>query len=85
MAKTTLTIVVSGTETEVERNENAPLRSVLGKALSQTGNSGQPPESWELKDKDGNLLDLDKKIGDFGFTPATVLFLALKAGVTGQQ
>lgn len=85
MAKTTLTIVVNGTETDIERNDNAPLGSVIGKALAQTGNTGQPPDRWELKDKDGNLLDPNKKIGEFGFPAVVVLFLTLQAGVAGAQ
>lgn len=81
--KTTLSIVVSGDLTEIERNDNAPLRSVIGKALAQTGHSGQANENWILKDKDGNPLDLDRKIGEFGFPAGVVLYLSLGAGVTG--
>jgi hypothetical protein len=83
MAKTTLKIVVSGDVTEVERNDNAPLRSVIGKALEQTGHAGQAGENWILKDKDGNSLDVDRKIGDFGFADGVVLYLSLEAGVAG--
>jgi hypothetical protein len=81
--KQTLTIVVSSTPTEVTRNENAPLGSVIEKALEQTKNLGQPPENWELKDKPGNILDLNKKIGDYHFPEDVVLFLSLKAGIGG--
>ena len=81
--KTTLTIVVNGTPTEVEANDNAPLRTVVPRVLEQTGNTGQPPENWELKDADGNTLDVDKKIEEFGFTDETKLFLSLKADVGG--
>ena len=52
-------------------------------ALRQTENSGQPPENWELRDADGNLLDLDKKFGDYAFPEKGRLFLNLKAGVGG--
>lgn len=81
--KTTLTIIASGDPTEVERNDNAPLRSVIGKALEQTGHSGQAGENWILKLKDGEPLELDRKIGEFGFPPGVVLYLSLGAGVTG--
>lgn len=81
--KQTLTIVVASTPTEVTRNENAPLGSVVEKALAQTNNIGQPPENWELKDKDGNVLDLNRKIKDFNFPDGIVLFLSLKAGIGG--
>lgn len=81
--KETLTVIVNGKPTEVEVNVNAPLRTVIPKALQQTGNTGQPPENWELRDEDGNILDLDKKIGDYAFTDDTKLFLNLKAGIGG--
>ena len=79
----TLTVVVNGTPTEVDVNDNAPLHTIIPKALHQTGNEGQPPENWELKDKDGKELDLNKKIGDFGFPAGVKLFLSLKAGIGG--
>lgn len=81
--KELLTIVVNGVPAVVERNVNAPLRSAVEKALEQTGNIGQPIGNWELRDANGNLLDLDRKIGDFNFPPDVKLFLSLKAGVGG--
>jgi len=81
--KVILTIVVNGTTTTVEQNENAPLRSVIEKALTQTGNTGQPPDNWEFRDAAGNILDLGRKIGDFDFAPGVKLFLNLRAGIQG--
>lgn len=48
--KKALTIVVNGQPVEIEANENAPLRSLVGRALELSGNVGQPPENWELRD-----------------------------------
>jgi hypothetical protein len=81
--KETLTVIVNGTPTEVVVEGNAPLETIIPKALHQTGNSGQPPQNWELKDAQGNLLDLQKKIKDYNFPEDTKLFLSLKAGVGG--
>ena len=81
--KAEITVVVNGQPTVIVAVENDRLRSIIPDALRQTGNSGQPPENWELRDSDGNLLDLNKKIGDFGFDEKTRLFLNLKAGVGG--
>lgn len=81
--KESLTIVVNGKAVEVDVNENAPLQTAIPKALHESQNQGQPPENWELRDADGNLLDLHKKIGAYGFTDQTKLFLNLKAGVGG--
>jgi hypothetical protein len=66
----------------VEKGE--ALKMVIEKALKQSNNTGQPKENWELKDESGNLLDLDKKISDFGFTDNVKLFLNIKAGVGGK-
>ena len=81
--KISITVVVNGQPTVVETTEDAPLGKIIPYALRQTENSGQPAENWELRDGDGNLLDLTKKIGDYGFPPKVRLFLNLKAGVGG--
>lgn len=78
-----LTIVVNGEPVVVEANENAPLRTVVEKALGETQNVGQPADNWELRDEDGKLLDLTKKIGTFAFAAGMTLLLSLKAGVAG--
>lgn len=81
--KLALTLVVNGQETVVEGNLNAPLRTLIPRALDQTGNSGQPPENWELRNDQGTLLDVSHKLSTFGFTSGSRLFLNLKAGVGG--
>lgn len=78
-----LIIIVNGTPTNVLADENEPISSTIPTALQQTGNTGQQQENWELKDIEGNLLDLNKKVGDFHFRPLTKLFLSLKAGIGG--
>lgn len=78
-----LTIVVNGQPTVVGTNPEAPLQTIIPKALEQSGNSGQPPDNWELRDANGGLLDLAKKIEQFGFPANVRLFLNLKAGVGG--
>jgi hypothetical protein len=85
MDKISLAVVVNGQPTIVEANLNAPLKSIVPRALEQTGNTGQPPENWELRDAAGVVLqDIDKKIRDFHFPPDVRLFLNLKAGVGGE-
>lgn len=81
--KIQLEVIVNGQPTTVEANVNAPLHTIIPKALEQTGNAGQPPESWELRDQNGVLLPLETKIEDFNFPAGTKLFLNLKAGVGG--
>ncbi len=81
--KIDLAVVVNGQPVVVEVNLNAPLRTVIPKALEESGNTGQPPENWELRDADGAELDLDRRIGDYGFPLDVRLFLNLKAGIGG--
>ncbi len=81
--KLELAIVVNGEPTLVEANPNAPLQTVVNKALADTGNTGQPPENWELRDEAGQLLDTSRKASSFGFAPGVKLFLSLKAGIGG--
>lgn len=81
--KIQLAVIVNGQATVVEANVNAPLQTIIPRVLEQTGNAGQPPENWELRDAQGTLLDTSKKIASFGFPADVRLFLNLKAGVGG--
>ena len=81
--KTQITVVVNGKPAEVFAIEDKPIGTIIPDALEQTGNTGQPPENWELRDAEGNLLDRDKNFGDYPFSEKDRLFLNLKAGVGG--
>jgi hypothetical protein len=80
--KVSLEVVVGGNPTTVDANTNAPLNSIVGKALQQTGNQGDP-HRWEFRDAKGNLIDGERKIEDLELTDGSRLFLNLKAGVAG--
>lgn len=79
----TLTVVVNGRPTDVTDNVRAPLKTLIPKALEQTGNQGRPLADWELRDAAGVELPLEQPIQAFNFGPGTKLFLNLKAGVGG--
>ena len=81
--KIAITVVVSGKPVTVQANGEAKLGSIIPLALKESGNVGQPVENWELRDGNGQLLDLDREISDYGFKDGTTLFLNLKAGVGG--
>jgi hypothetical protein len=78
-----IAIIVNGQPTVVSANPHSPLRTVIPRALEDTGNTGQPPENWELRDAGGTLLDTSQKIESFDFPADVRLFLSLKAGVGG--
>ena len=77
-----ITVIVNGQPTAIRANPNAPLRSIVERALDQTNTTGQPPENWELR-YNGAVLDLAAKIATFGFPANAELFLNLKAGIGG--
>ena len=83
--KIPIIVVVNGKPANIEAIDSEPLSSIIPDALEQTGNTGQPPANWELRDSDGTLLDLNKKIEDYGFQDKVRLFLNLKAGVGGNE
>ena len=84
MAETVdLEVVVNGQPTVVVAHEEAPLSTVVHKALEQTGNTGQPADNWEIRNSSGIELDVHKKVEDFHFEANARLFLSLKAGVGG--
>ncbi len=78
--KITVTIVVNGQPTQISGPAQASLERVIPQALEQTGNVGQPPENWELRNAAGQLLGSTAKMGDF---VGQTLFLNLKAGIGG--
>lgn len=75
-----LRLVVNGQPTTLEVRTGEPMRSLIKPALDKTGMVGRPPEDWELRDVDGELLYHDDIIVK-PFPPDTLLFLTLKAGV----
>jgi hypothetical protein len=78
-----LRVVVNGEAVTVTANRNSPLKTVIPEALHESQNQGQPPENWELKDADGNLLDPNRKIEDFQFADKATLYLSLRVGIGG--
>jgi hypothetical protein len=82
-AKVKITLVVNGQGTLVEAGESELLGDVRQKALEQTHNLAQPAQSWEIKTEAGELLDPNKKVGEYDFGCEVTLFLSLAAGVAG--
>ena len=79
-----LSVIVNGTLTVVEARNDTKLSEVIVKALNQTGNHGQPPENWELRDEAGNVLDPQLTVEHYHLHSGAKLFLNLKAGVGGE-
>ncbi len=79
-----LQIVVNGNPVMMEANINEPLHALLVPTLKKAGVAGNPePDRWVFKDQNGNVLDKNKKVGDFGFAAGATIFLSLEAGIAG--
>lgn len=81
--KVSLRIVVAGQEVDIVANVNAPLKTVAQHALKETDNTGRELSDWEIKDENGKLLDITRKVGDFNFASGTLLYLTLAVGING--
>lgn len=81
-----LQIVVNGNPIEMNANVHEPLGALLVPALRHAGVAGEPDASrWVFKDQNGNVLDKEKKVGEFGFANEAVIFLSLEAGIAGSS
>ena len=78
-----LIIVVNGQPVPEKASLDEQVGEIVARALKESGNSGQPIGSWELRDDSGQIVDMGRKIGDLGFKEGEKLFLNLKAGVGG--
>jgi len=54
-------------------------------AVTESHNTGRPPEEWELRDERGVRLDPNRKVGSCGFRDRERLFLSLEIGVGGRH
>jgi hypothetical protein len=81
--KVNLTVIVSGTPTEVDANPNQKLHVVAQKALEQTGNTARPLSEWTLKTRDGVVLNMNNTVESYELKDGDVLVLSLDAGVGG--
>jgi hypothetical protein len=78
-----MVIVVSGAPQHVRINIHETLENAVREALRESGNPGQPPEEWELRTEDGQLLSLGLTPGQAGVREGQTLFLSPKAGAGG--
>ncbi|HZF93889.1 MAG TPA: DUF2604 domain-containing protein [Allosphingosinicella sp.] len=81
--KVDLIVLVSGSEVEIKAKLNDTLGEVAEKALKKSENVGQPLENWDMRNEDGEVLDLGRPVGSFGFAEGALLSLTLKAGIAG--
>jgi hypothetical protein len=81
--KIQLIFIINGANFSLETNLNAPLREAVARALAESGNTGRPASEWQVRDAAGVLLEIERKIKDFGFNNGVRLFLSLAVGAGG--
>lgn len=79
-----LVFIINGEDVPVKTNPHAPLQAARAKALAESGNTGRPPEEWEIRSESGMLLDPNQTPEDLHLKENTRLFLTLKVGAGGQ-
>lgn len=78
-----VTIVASGHPTTLKVPLNQRLEQVVKRVLNDTGNTGQDPDGWELRNQDGAVLSLEATVKDAGIAAGATLFLNPIAGAGG--
>ncbi|HLY61025.1 MAG TPA: DUF2604 domain-containing protein [Terriglobia bacterium] len=78
-----LIFIINGANFAVKANINAPLKEAVAQALQESGNSGRPPSDWQVRDSNGVLLDVNRKIEELGIANGARLFLTLAVGAGG--
>lgn len=81
--KIELVFIINGANFSLNANVNEPLIAAVEKALQESGNTGRPAAEWQVRDANGVLLEMNRKIKDFGFKDGTRLFLSLAVGAGG--
>jgi hypothetical protein len=75
-----LTIVVSGQATTTHVDRRNKLQTLVERVLKQTGNVGQAPDQWELRDADGQLLEATVTAAAYKLVDGCTLYLNPRAG-----
>jgi len=78
-----LIFIINGENFSVEASDDATLRHAVERALRESGNTGRPPDEWEVRDSNGVLLEMGRTIEHLGLKNGARLFLSLRVGAGG--
>lgn len=78
-----LIFIINGQDFLVEANVQAPLMEAVQRALAESGNTGRPPDEWEVRDVGGVLLEKHRTPKELGLQSGARLFLSLRVGAGG--
>lgn len=79
----TLVFIINGQDFKITADPNAPLGLAVAQALRESGNTGRPPEEWEVRDVEGVLLEQRRTPTELRLRGGARLFLSLQVGAGG--
>ena len=77
--------IVNGVNVKVKVLPTGYIRTGKKKALELSGNTGRPPEEWDVHSDAGQSLDSDARWNKYGVEDGDRIFLNLKIGVGGES
>jgi len=80
-----LIFIINGEGVPVSCNTDDYIGTARNLALSESHNTGRPPNEWEIRNEKGYLLDPELTIDDHGLKNGDKLFLTLQVGVGGDS
>lgn len=76
--------IINGENFPVDVRDDATLGLAVERALKESGNTGRPPDEWEVRDSNGVLLEMGRTIERLGLKNGARLFLSLRVGAGGR-
>ena len=78
-----LVFIINGQDYLSRVDPRLPLLIAVQQVLKESGNTGRPPEEWEVRDSAGVLLETSLTPEHLNLTDGARLFLSLKVGAGG--
>jgi hypothetical protein len=81
--KFTLVFIINGQDFPIHVDPKLPLSVAVQRVLQESGNTGRPPEEWEVRDASGVLLETHRTPHELGLRDGARLFVSLRVGAGG--
>jgi Protein of Unknown function (DUF2604) len=78
-----LVFIINGQDFPLHADPRSPLAIAVQRVLSESGNTGRPPEEWEVRDAGGVLLETNRTPDELKLRNGARLFVSLKVGAGG--
>lgn len=75
--------IINGEDTEIDLEDDMPLKLGMAGALARTQNMARSFEDWDLRDERGVVLDHSRTAADYGLTEKSRCYVSLQVGGGG--